>query len=76
MLLYGAIESPLSQPRPVIGGHLVGAFVGIVITKLFLLLPTEQRFDELTWLAGSLCCAVAIVLMQMTGTMHPPAGLY
>ncbi|KAJ2919408.1 hypothetical protein MD484_g1041, partial [Candolleomyces efflorescens] len=74
VLLYGAIESPLSQPRPVIGGHLVGALVGIVITKLFLLLPTEQRFDELTWLAGSLCCAVAIVLMQMTGTMHPPAG--
>ncbi|KAJ2933357.1 hypothetical protein H1R20_g3730, partial [Candolleomyces eurysporus] len=74
VLLYGAIESPLSQPRPVLGGHLVGAFVGIVITKLFLLLPTEQRFDELCWLAGSLCCALAIVLMQMTGTMHPPAG--
>lgn len=74
ILLYGAIESPLSQPRPVIGGHLVGALTGVAITKLFLLLPTEQRFEELSWLAGSLCCAVALVFMQMTGTMHPPAG--
>ncbi|RXW11465.1 hypothetical protein EST38_g14390 [Candolleomyces aberdarensis] len=74
ILLYGAIESPLAQPRPVIGGHLVGAFVGVGITKLFLLLPTQQLFDELSWLAGSLCCAIALVVMQMTGTTHPPAG--
>ncbi|RXW19108.1 hypothetical protein EST38_g6747 [Candolleomyces aberdarensis] len=74
ILIYGAIDSPLAQPRPVIGGHLVGAFVGVAITKLFLLLPTEQWFDKLCWLAGSLCCALALVLMQMTGTTHPPAG--
>lgn len=74
ILLYGAIESPLSQPRPVVGGHLIGALTGVAITKLFLLLPTEERYDELSWLAGSICCAVALVFMQMTGTMHPPAG--
>lgn len=46
------------------------------ITKLFLLLPTPERYDELSWLAGSLCCALALVFMQMTGTMHPPAGSF
>ncbi|TFK21401.1 HPP-domain-containing protein [Coprinopsis marcescibilis] len=74
VLIYGAIESPLAQPRPVMGGHLLSAMVGICITKLFLLLPTAERFDELTWLAGSLACSISLVLMQMTGTTHPPAG--
>ena len=46
---------------------MVGAFVRVSIIKLFLLLPTQQLFDELAWLSGSLCCAVALVLMQMTG---------
>ncbi|KAJ3539390.1 hypothetical protein NMY22_g4756 [Coprinellus aureogranulatus] len=76
ILLYGAIESPLSQPRPVVLGHLVGAITGVCITKLFMLLPTPERYDELSWLAGSLCCALALVFMQMTGTMHPPAGAF
>lgn len=29
---------------------------------------------ELSWLAASLACAIALVLMQMTRTTHPPAG--
>ncbi|EAU83028.1 HPP family protein [Coprinopsis cinerea okayama7 len=74
VLIYGAIESPLAQPRNVMGGHFISAIIGICITKLFLLLPTEERFMELCWLAGSLSCAVALVIMQMTGTTHPPAG--
>ncbi len=45
----------------------------VCITKLFGLLGPE-RFEELRWLAGSLSTAVAIVLMQLTKTTHPPAG--
>lgn len=74
VLIYGAIESPLAQPRPVLGGHLISAFIGICITKLFLLLPTHEDFLQWVWLAGSLSCAVSLVVMQMTGTTHPPAG--
>ena len=44
------------------------------ITKLFGLLPTQERLDSLRWLAGSLSTAVAIVVMQITKTTHPPAG--
>ncbi|KAF5334154.1 hypothetical protein D9758_014829 [Tetrapyrgos nigripes] len=74
VLIYGAIESPLAQPRALIGGHFIGALVGICITKLFELLPTEERYGQLEWLAGSLSCATAIVAMQMTDTTHPPGG--
>jgi len=74
VLIYGAIEAPLAQPRALFGGHFLGALTGVIITKLFQLLPTEQRFDELAWLAASLSCATAVVVMQITKTTHPPAG--
>ncbi|KAJ3562187.1 hypothetical protein NP233_g9734 [Leucocoprinus birnbaumii] len=74
VLIYGAIEAPLAQPRALFGGHFLGALTGVIITKLFQLLPTEERFDDLSWLAASLSCATAIVIMQITQTVHPPAG--
>ncbi|KAH6906037.1 HPP family protein [Coprinopsis sp. MPI-PUGE-AT-0042] len=51
VLIYGAIESPLAQPRPVMGGHLFSAFIGICITKLFLLL--HRRKHSLEWMTGT-----------------------
>ncbi|EGN93074.1 hypothetical protein SERLA73DRAFT_146259 [Serpula lacrymans var. lacrymans S7.3] len=74
VLIYGVIEAPLAQPRALVGGHFIGALVGVCITKLFRLLPTEARYQQLQWLAGSLSCATATVAMQMTSTVHPPAG--
>jgi CBS-domain-containing membrane protein len=74
VLVYGAIESPLAQPRALLGGHFIASLIGVSITKLFSLLHNEQRFDELRWLAGSLSTASAIVVMQITETTHPPAG--
>ncbi|KAJ7510830.1 HPP family protein, partial [Mycena galericulata] len=74
VLCYGAIEAPLAQPRALMGGHFISALIGVCITKLFGLLPTEQRLDQLRWLAGSLSAATAIVVMQITATTHPPAG--
>ncbi|PFH47459.1 hypothetical protein AMATHDRAFT_6716 [Amanita thiersii Skay4041] len=74
LIAYVVPESPMGQPRALVGGHFIGALIGVCITKLFLLLPTESRFDELLWLVGSLCCGLSIVLMQMTRTVHPPAG--
>jgi len=74
VLVYGAIESPLAQPRALLGGHFIAALIGVSISKLFSLVHNEQRFDELRWLAGSLSTATAIVVMQITETTHPPAG--
>ena len=73
VLCYGAIEAPLAQPRALVVGHFISAVVAVCIVKLFGLVGPE-RFDELRWLAGSLSTAVAIVVMQITKTTHPPAG--
>lgn len=73
ILEYNAIESPLSQPRNLILGHAISAFIGVGITKLFLHLP-EDRFMQLRWLAGALSVGTASTIMGITKTVHPPAG--
>jgi CBS domain-containing membrane protein len=65
VLIYGAINSPLAQPRNLIGGHLVCAIVGVTIHKL---IPNE------IWLSSALSVSLSIVMMQITKTLHPPGG--
>ena len=65
VLIYGIINSPLAQPRNLIGGHVVCALVGVTVYKL---IP-----DQL-WLSSALSVSLAIVLMQITKTRHPPGG--
>jgi CBS-domain-containing membrane protein len=65
VLIYGIINSPLAQPRNLIGGHLISAFVGVTICKLF---------PDYLWLSASLAVSLSIVLMQITKTLHPPGG--
>ncbi len=65
VLIYGAEDSPLAQPKNLIGGHILSAIVGVTI---FQLLPNQL------WLASPLAVATAIALMQFTGTLHPPGG--
>ncbi|KVV14924.1 HPP family protein [Flavobacterium sp. TMP13] len=65
VLVYGIIHSPFSQPRNLIGGHLVSGFIGVTVN---LLLP------DIMWIAAALSVSLAIVLMQITKTLHPPGG--
>lgn len=65
VLVYGVIQSPLAQPRNLIGGHVISAFVGVTAAKLF---------PDVLWLASAVAVAFAIVLMQITKTLHPPGG--
>ena len=65
VLIYGVINSPLAQPRNLIGGHLVCAIIGVTVHKI---LPNE------IWLASALAVALSIVAMQITKTLHPPGG--
>lgn len=67
VLVYGATNSPLAQPRNLLGGHLISAFVGVSIYKLL------SGFDML-WLNAALAVSISIVAMQCTKTMHPPGG--
>lgn len=65
VLVYGVIESPLAQPRNLIGGHLVSAVIGVSVQKL---LP------DLLWVAAPLAVSLSIIGMQITKTLHPPGG--
>ncbi len=65
VLIYGVINSPLAQPRNLIGGHLICAVIGVTVHKI---IPDE------IWLASALAVALSIVAMQITKTLHPPGG--
>ncbi|WP_419870660.1 HPP family protein [Chryseobacterium sp. CT-SW4] len=65
VLIYGAIQSPLAQPRNLIGGHVLSAFIGVTIYKIV---------PDVLWLTAPLAVALSIVLMQYTKTLHPPGG--
>ncbi len=65
VLIYGAIKSPLAQPRNLIGGHIISAIIGVTCYKVF---PSQM------WLASSLAVATAIAIMHATKTLHPPGG--
>jgi len=69
VLIYGVTNSPLAQPRNLIGGHVVSAIVGVTICKVCSFLPSD-----LIWLSAALAVSLAIVAMQMTKTLHPPGG--
>ena len=65
VLIYGVINSPLAQPRNVIGGHIVSAIVGVTVAQ-FVPFPV--------WINAGLAVSLSIVLMQITKTLHPPGG--
>ena len=65
VLIYGAIRSPLAQPRNLIGGHVLSAIVGVTAFQLC---------GQQPWLASALAVSTAIALMHLTKTLHPPGG--
>lgn len=65
VLVFGAPKSPLAQPRNLVGGHALSAFVGVSVG---LALP------EPVWLSAALAVATAIAAMHLTRTLHPPGG--
>ena len=65
VLIYGAIKSPLAQPRNLIGGHVFSAIIGVAC---------YQMLNEYMWLASSVAVATAIAFMHITKTLHPPGG--
>lgn len=65
VLIYGAIKSPLAQPRNLIGGHLISACIGVA---------SYQLLHPYPWLAAAVAVATAIATMHATKTLHPPGG--
>ena len=64
VLLFGASDSSLAQPRNLVGGHLISAGVAVLTVALF---GTSQ-------LTMALAVGFAVLLMNLTHTTHPPGG--
>jgi CBS-domain-containing membrane protein len=64
VLVFAIPQSPLAQPRNVIGGHLISTAAGLSVFCLLGQTPLAFAFGV----------GLAIAAMLLTGTVHPPAG--
>jgi len=82
VLVYGTMESPLSQPRNVLGGQMLSALTSICVVQLFKLNPHWREtssagpgsFQDVVWVAAALAMALSQLVMDVTKTIHPPGG--
>ena len=65
VLLYGYPESPFAQPKNIFFGHLLTAFIGIVILK-FIPLPI--------YITIPIATGLGVCFMILLNVTHPPAG--
>lgn len=68
VLLFGAIRSPLAQPRNLVGGHFLSALTGVSVQAVMHGWPWSGI------LAPAVAVGMAIALMHLTRTLHPPGG--
>ncbi len=64
VLAFGVPDSPLAQPRAIVGGHLVATAAGLAVGAML--------GDG--WVACALGVGLALAAMQVTRTVHAPAG--
>ena len=69
VLLYAAPAAALSQPRCLLGGHVLSALVGVAVR-----VGAVQAGGAPEWLGCALAVSLAIGAMLATGTLHPPGG--
>ena len=64
VLVMAAYESPLAKPKNILLGHILSALSGVIILYLI-----GDNF-----LALGIAVALAVFVMIVTDTIHPPAG--
>ncbi len=64
VLIFVLPASPLAQPWPVFGGHIVAGGIGLACYSLF----------GPYWVAAGLAVTLAIAGMSLLRCLHPPAG--
>ena len=65
VLLYGYPESPFAQPKNIFFGHLITAFIGIIVLN-FIPLPI--------FITIPIAVGLGVGLMILFNVTHPPAG--
>lgn len=66
VLLFLAADSPLAQPRNIIGAYAIATVVGLATLWLF----------DGAWWSVALAVGATIALMALTHAVHPPAGAH
>ena len=64
VLVMAAHESPLAHPKNVLFGHILSALAGVFVFSIL----------GFSFLSVGLAVGLAIFLMMVTKTVHPPAG--
>ncbi|WP_114416187.1 HPP family protein [Marinospirillum perlucidum] len=64
ILIFGMPHGALSQPWPVICGHMISAAIGVTLSRFF---PSD-------WWTPSLAVALAMGSMHYLHSIHPPGG--
>jgi CBS-domain-containing membrane protein len=64
VLVFGVPDSPLAQPKNVILGHLITAFIGVVFVQ----------YVGVTPFTLALATGLGVSAMLLSKTTHPPAG--
>jgi CBS-domain-containing membrane protein len=64
VMLFGFPDLPFSQPRHVIGGHVLSSFIGLACLAAF----------GATWWGMAIALGLALAAMMFLRVAHPPAG--
>ena len=70
VVVFGYPDNEFAQPKNVIFGHLLCAFVGIIFVTLFKISQDRTIF----FLAIGLAVGLSVMLMMAFKITHPPAG--
>ena len=70
VVVFGYPENEFAQPKNVLLGHLLCAFIGIIFVTLFKISQDRTIF----FLAIGLAVGISVMLMMVFKISHPPAG--
>ena len=70
VVVFGYPQNEFSQPKNVLLGHLVCAFVGILFVTLFNISQDRTIF----FLAIGIAVGISVMIMMAFKITHPPAG--
>ncbi len=70
VVVFGYPENEFAQPKNVLLGHLLCAFIGILFVTLFKISQDRTIF----FLAIGIAVGISVMLMMLFKISHPPAG--
>lgn len=73
-IVFSFPHDPVSRPRLLVGGYLIGCGMGTLCYWLMQWAPLSDLPVNCTAVYGALSIALTMLLMAMTNTEHPPSA--